>query len=101
MGALPIMMSLANGGLSVKVKGSVNSRVQQKSSMKQRQVVAVGDLNRGRAGRVTCGFRKHCRVSSLSRARVTDPIQDLPRLLGKAGGKLLHIVSVGADDFLN
>lgn len=101
MGTLPITISVANRSLSVKVKGSVNSRFQQKSLRKQRQAVAMGDLNRRHAGRVVCGFRKLCCLSSLPRAEVTDPTQGLHRLLGKVGGKSLGVVSVGADDFFN
>lgn len=98
VGTSAVMMNLANGGLSIKVKGSMNGRIQQKSQLRQSQVVAAGCLSRRPADHVPCGFREHCWVSSMPRAKVTDPTQGLCRLLAKAGRKPLSIVPVGADD---
>lgn len=91
-------MSLANGGLGIEVKGSMNKTA--KVSNETMTSCTSGNLNHRHSGSLAHKFRKH-RLSSLHCAKVTGPIQSQHGLLSKAGAKLFGTVSVDADHFLN
>lgn len=99
VGALPITMSLAKGGLGTEVKCTMNKRA--KVSNESMMGCSSANLNHRHSACLAHGFKKHCRVSSLHCAKVTGPTESQHGHLGKAGEKLLSTVSVGADDFLN